>query len=131
MSAPALLNFFLEITGRRPDGFHELETVMHPVPVCDTLEFVTAARGLELTGSDPALPMDASNLVHRAATAYLQAAGIRDGSPSHASRRPSHGVSSHWRQLLQSQNGPSAAHLRHGVLQVAAARMSREIRYVL
>ena len=82
-SSPCKINLLLNILGRRPDGFHELETVMHPVPVCDTLEFATAARGFELTGSDPALPMDASNLVHRAATAFLQAAGIRDGVRIH------------------------------------------------
>jgi len=82
-SSPCKINLLLNILGRRPDGFHELETVMHPVPVCDTLEFATTARGFELTGSDPDLPMDASNLVHRAATAFLQAAGIRDGVRIH------------------------------------------------
>ena len=86
-SSPCKINLLLNILGRRPDGFHQLETVMHPVPVCDTLEFATSARGFELTGSDPALAMDASNLVHRAATAFRQAAGIRDGLRIHLEKR--------------------------------------------
>jgi 4-diphosphocytidyl-2-C-methyl-D-erythritol kinase len=35
--APAKLNLFLEVLGRRPDGFHELETLMVPVQLCDTV----------------------------------------------------------------------------------------------
>lgn len=78
-SSPCKVNLLLNILGKRGDGFHELETVMHPVKVCDRLTFERAAPGLELTCSDLNLPTDASNLVHRAATAFLQAARVRDG----------------------------------------------------
>ncbi len=44
---PAKLNLFLEILGRRPDGYHELATVMAPVGICDVLE-VRPARGFRL-----------------------------------------------------------------------------------
>lgn len=77
--SPCKVNLLLNVLGRRPDGFHELETLLHPVRVCDRLVFETAASGVELECDQPRLPTDAHNLVHRAATAFLEAAGIRDG----------------------------------------------------
>ena len=38
----AKINIGLRITGRRPDGFHDIETLFCPVPLCDALEFVAA-----------------------------------------------------------------------------------------
>jgi 4-diphosphocytidyl-2-C-methyl-D-erythritol kinase len=51
---PAKLNLFLEVLGRRPDGFHELVTVMTPIDVFDTLE-VREARGFRLEVEGAAL----------------------------------------------------------------------------
>jgi 4-diphosphocytidyl-2-C-methyl-D-erythritol kinase len=68
--APAKLNLFLEIVARRPDGFHELETVMLPVDLYDTLEFCERpadGQGIVSSCNDPSLPTDANNLVVRAA----------------------------------------------------------------
>jgi 4-diphosphocytidyl-2-C-methyl-D-erythritol kinase len=78
-NSPCKVNLLLNILGRRPDGFHELETVLHPVNVCDRLTFERRERGVELACADADLPVDSRNLVHRAATAFLQAARIRDG----------------------------------------------------
>jgi 4-diphosphocytidyl-2-C-methyl-D-erythritol kinase len=86
-SSPCKVNLLLNILGRRPDGFHELETVMHPVGVCDRLAFSRNAGGVELTCTDPALPVDGKNLVHRAATAFLQAAGISEGARIHLEKK--------------------------------------------
>ncbi len=73
------VNLLLNILGRRPDGFHELETVMHPVQFCDRLFFSRGGQGIQLTCSDPSLPADATNLVHRAAASFLQAAHLSEG----------------------------------------------------
>jgi 4-diphosphocytidyl-2-C-methyl-D-erythritol kinase len=86
-SSPCKVNLLLNILGRRPDGFHELETVMHPVGICDRLDFSRSAGGVELTCSDPALPADGKNLAHRAATAFLQAARIREGVRIHLEKK--------------------------------------------
>jgi 4-diphosphocytidyl-2-C-methyl-D-erythritol kinase len=86
-SSPCKVNLLLNILGRREDGFHELETVLHPVNLCDRLAFRRVAHGVELTCSDPNLPADASNLVHRAATAFLQTAQIKEGACIHLDKR--------------------------------------------
>lgn len=86
-NSPCKVNLLLNILGRRADGFHELETVMHPVRLHDGLSFSKAGPGVQLTCSEPALPTDAGNLVHRAATAFLQAAGISDGVKIHLEKR--------------------------------------------
>ncbi len=85
--SPCKVNLLLNILGRRADGFHELETVMHPVPVFDRLSFARAGRGIELTCSEPSLPTDARNLVYRAAESFLQAAKIPDGVRIHLEKK--------------------------------------------
>ena len=82
-SSSCKVNLLLNILGKRPDGFHELETVMQPVALCDELSFTTTPGGIELTCSDPALPTDASNLVHRAARAFLEKSGVTQGVRMH------------------------------------------------
>ena len=85
--SPCKVNLLLNILGRRADGFHELETVMQPVEICDRLSFARQAGGLQLTCDHPGLPVDAGNLVHRAATAFLQAARITDGVRLHLEKK--------------------------------------------
>src|SRR5512137_1804266 len=85
--SPCKVNLLLNILGKRPDGFHELETVMHPVALCDRLVFERGGQGIQLTCSDPALPTDSGNLVHRAAAQFLQAAGIGEGVCIHLEKR--------------------------------------------
>ena len=81
------VNLLLNILGRRPDGFHELETVLYPIGVYDRLSLARAPRGVQLTCSDPALPTDSRNLVFRAAELFLQAAKIKDGVRLHLQKQ--------------------------------------------
>jgi 4-diphosphocytidyl-2-C-methyl-D-erythritol kinase len=83
------VNLLLNILGKRPDGYHELETVMHPVGVYDHLEFQRAGSGINLTCSDNRLPLDSKNLVVRAATLFLETAQIspRDGVRIHLDKK--------------------------------------------
>ena len=55
-SSPCKVNLLLNILGRRADGFHELETVMHPVRLHDQLGFQRGGNGVQLTCSQPDLP---------------------------------------------------------------------------
>ena len=86
--APAKVNLFLRVLGARPDGYHEIETLIAPISLEDRLEvhadadpsFRTLSLSLEVTG-DPGLvrgvPNDESNLVIRAASALADRAGVR------------------------------------------------------
>jgi 4-diphosphocytidyl-2-C-methyl-D-erythritol kinase len=85
--SPCKVNLLLNILGRRPDGFHELETLFHPVNLCDRLAFTRGGGSVRLTCSHPGLPTDATNLVHRAATAFLETAGIHEGVRLHLDKR--------------------------------------------
>lgn len=86
-NSPCKINLLLNILGRRADGFHELETVMHPVQLCDELAFELGGDGVTLTCSDPTLAVDASNLVHRAATAFLKVTALNHGVRLHLEKR--------------------------------------------
>jgi 4-diphosphocytidyl-2-C-methyl-D-erythritol kinase len=82
-NSPCKVNLLLNILGKRADGFHELETVMQPVKLFDRLQFTRAGSGVQLTCNQAELPTDSGNLVHRAATAFLQRAAIQDGVRIH------------------------------------------------
>lgn len=80
LPAPAKLNLFLHITGRRADGYHELQTVFQFLEQADTLHFVARSDGrLSLLPSLPGVP-DEQNLIIRAARALQQATGCRLGA---------------------------------------------------
>ncbi len=87
LDSPCKVNLVLNILGRRPDGFHELETVMQPVPLCDQIQIDSAPAGLRLTCSDPNLPVDGTNLVYRAAMSFLAAARLDAGLSIHLEKR--------------------------------------------
>jgi 4-diphosphocytidyl-2-C-methyl-D-erythritol kinase len=79
LESPCKVNFILNILGKRPDGFHELETLMHPVRVCDTIHLARQGGAIELSCSNPQLPTDSGNLVYRAAEQFLRTARIEEG----------------------------------------------------
>jgi 4-diphosphocytidyl-2-C-methyl-D-erythritol kinase len=85
--SPCKVNLLLNILGKRPDGFHELETVMQPIHLCDEIRFERSNNGVTLTCSEPTLPVDASNLVCRAAAAFFQRSGIFGGVKMHLEKR--------------------------------------------
>lgn len=78
LPAPAKLNLFLHVTGRREDGYHLLQSVFALVDWCDLLHLETRDDGrLQRHDLGPALPAD--DLCLRAARALQQASGTRHG----------------------------------------------------
>jgi 4-diphosphocytidyl-2-C-methyl-D-erythritol kinase len=97
--APAKINVFLRIIGRRPDGYHLLDSMMVPISLCDELELEawnrereqvvgsqysvvsrknSSERGaITLTCDDPTLPADETNLAYKAAALLCKEANVR------------------------------------------------------
>jgi len=79
--APAKINLFLHVVGRRADGYHLLQTVFRFLDHGDTLRFTPRAEGdaaIVLATPLPGVPPD-SDLTARAARCLQQAAGVRQG----------------------------------------------------
>jgi 4-diphosphocytidyl-2-C-methyl-D-erythritol kinase len=80
IDAPAKVNLHLEVLGKRPDGYHELESLMVSVSLYDTLEFRSAAAGETIVrSSDPRLDDGPGNLVVRAVELVRRESGRDDG----------------------------------------------------
>ena len=80
IKAPGKLNLHLRITGKRPDGYHEIESVFVPVALCDTLKISKIKQGLKVFCTGRELPEGPENLVCRAALSFFERTGIRDGA---------------------------------------------------
>jgi len=81
--APAKLNLFLHVIGRRPDGYHLLQTVFRFIDRCDTLRFSPRGDGhIELATPIPGVPAD-SDLTVRAARLLQQHTGCLLGATIH------------------------------------------------
>lgn len=80
LPAPAKLNLFLHILGRRSDGYHELQTLFQLLDYGDELSFELRDDGEIRLGSSLVGVNAADNLVVRAAHALQQATGIRHGA---------------------------------------------------
>jgi 4-diphosphocytidyl-2-C-methyl-D-erythritol kinase len=78
--APAKLNLFLHIVGRRPDGYHELQTCFQFVDLCDEITFQVRKDGRILRRSELAGVAEESDLCVRAARALQQASGTQLGA---------------------------------------------------
>ena len=107
--APAKINLFLRVTGRRADGYHTLQTRMQKVGLFDLLKVQRGGEGVRLHCVGADLPENADNLVHRAASLFLETVAQRRG-------RTLGGV-----KISLTKNIPIAAGLGGGSSDAAAA----------
>ena len=85
LSCRAKINLTLEIIGERPDGYHEIASVMQALDLHDTLE-LQPLDGLSFTCSQPELAGE-DNLVLKAARLLQSATGAREGAHLHLVKR--------------------------------------------
>ncbi|MFZ5449180.1 MAG: 4-(cytidine 5'-diphospho)-2-C-methyl-D-erythritol kinase [Thermodesulfobacteriota bacterium] len=76
---PAKVNLYLRVVGRRPDGYHELVTVMQPLTLADELAVTMSGEGIRLECDSPELPTGPENLVWRAARLFQEETGEKSG----------------------------------------------------
>ena len=75
--SPAKVNLFLRVLGKRPDGYHEIQSLAQPVSLFDEIAVsVEPGRGVGLSASGRAVPGGGENLAVAAAAAYLEAAAV-------------------------------------------------------
>ncbi len=77
IKSPAKVNLFLEIVGKREDGFHNLESIFQTIPLYDTLS-LTPEADFTLEADNPDVPTDNSNLILKAAKRLQEISG-KDG----------------------------------------------------
>ncbi len=85
--APAKLNLFLHVTGRRPDGYHDLQTLFRFLDHGDSLRFEVRGDGLIRRVSGPAEVPEDQDLVVRAARLLQVESGTRAGADIHLFKR--------------------------------------------
>lgn len=79
LKAPAKVNLFLEVTGKRPDGYHDLATLFAKVGIYDELEFSRGRPGIRLAVRGGGIPGSSSardNIIYKAAEKFFAAFAI-------------------------------------------------------
>lgn len=77
--APAKINLTLDVLGKRADGYHDIESVMHQVDLCDKVSVAIIPQGIEVYSNMNALPDGMNNLAYQAAKAIVSRFEIKTG----------------------------------------------------
>ena len=79
IESPAKVNLFLEVLGKRKDGYHNVETILETVDLFDSLVLKEIEKGIEIKSNLPELPLGKENLVYQAAALLEKRLGIEKG----------------------------------------------------
>lgn len=94
--ANAKINLYLDITGKRSDGYHTLETVMQSVDLSDIVDIAMSERGgeeIRVSCSDPMIPENEGNICYKAAKAFFEeTGGLEKGAEIRIEKRIPHGA---------------------------------------
>src|SRR4249919_2822548 len=92
--APAKINLSLKVLGRRRDGFHEIETFIAPISLCDEIKIARRSSKHEIAFrcDDPSVPKGEDNIVVRAAKVFFQETKVSSGVAIVLKKRIPHGA---------------------------------------
>lgn len=136
VTAPAKINLSLRVIGKRSDGFHEVDTLMTPVPgLFDTLTF-TAADAYSLTCDVADIPVDESNLITKATLLFEKLSKKSCIAHIHLEKRIPHGAglgggSSDAAATLRAWNEWHGGPLDDATLHEAAATLGSDVPFFL
>ncbi len=85
--SPAKINLFLQVIGKRPDGYHDLFSLMCRVSLYDEVILNPSCGAISLRCSDPSLPSDPTNLAFRAARCFFESIGRNEGCDIRLTKR--------------------------------------------
>ncbi len=132
----AKINWTLEVLGRRADGYHELRTILQTVSLADTLSFTLSEHGVDLTCDTPRVPLDETNLIHRAARLFFAETRLDCGVRVHIEKRIPvaaglGGGSSNAAVTLLALERLLGVRLEHGRLPGIAASLGADVPFFL
>ena len=92
--APAKINLSLRVLGLRSDGFHEIETLIAPISLCDEvkIEQRSGKQKIAFRCEDPSVPKGEGNLVVRAAKVFFEETAISSSISIELKKRIPHGA---------------------------------------
>src|SRR6266566_755167 len=92
--APAKINLSLKTLGRRSDGFHEIETLIAPITLCDQLEISKSdsSNCVQFSCNDPSVPQCDDNLIVRAAKSFFAATKLKPAVCIELQKKIPHGA---------------------------------------
>jgi len=85
--SPAKINLFLHITGKRPDGYHNLLSLICCINLYDTLYINLGADKTSITCTHPEVPLDKTNIAIKAASTFLKAINIDEAVKIHIKKQ--------------------------------------------
>ena len=117
--APAKINLSLRILGKRPDGFHEIETLIAPISLSDRIDIEKQNRWIDFSCDDPTLSSGEDNLVVRVAKLFFERAKVKSGVSIRLEKKIPHGAG------LGGGSSDAAATLR-ALNQLFETKLSRD-----
>ncbi len=80
------INLCLDVVSVRNNGYHNVESIMHTVPLYDTVTLETS-KDISISCDNPKVPIDHSNIAYKAAALFFEETGIENGVSIHIEKR--------------------------------------------
>src|SRR5262249_15967708 len=87
LTSPGKVNLRLEVVGRRPDGYHELRSLMERVSIADEITIQIVEKGITVTCDHEGVPNDESNVAFKAVKEILAYSSRNVGVEVHIQKR--------------------------------------------
>ena len=135
IKAYAKINLMLNIIGKRPDGYHDVDMIMQTIGLCDVIDVEKRMNSIEITGTGH-IPYDETNLAYKAAKLFLDITGIRTGVKIHIQKNipvcaGMAGGSTDAAAVLKAMNLLFGKPLSSKVLSRISARLGADVPYCL